>query len=96
MTKPSKEQFVELMNAIDKIRQRDNDFSSVLSEYLNFYTVIQSNDDFIDKVIEFTESLFGCCGRIHSFVYDTDFGRVKPRTGFYCKDASELFDKLCE
>lgn len=91
---PNKEQFVELINAIEKIRQKDNDFSFVLSEYLNYYTVIQSHDEFTDKVIAFTESLFGRCGCIHAFVYDMDFGRVKPRTGGYYKDASELYDEL--
>jgi hypothetical protein len=91
---PNKDHFIALMQAIDEARKKDSDFSSALSDYLNFHTVVQSHDDFIDSVITFAESLFGCCGRIHEFVYKMDFGRVRPRDGRYYASSSELYDDL--
>ena len=92
--KPSREQFIRLIDAIHEVRQRDNAFSEVLSEYLQSYSVVNSHDWFVDRVVEFTESLFCGCGKISYFINEQDFGMVKKDGVKHYSDAGELYDDL--
>lgn len=94
MSRPNKEQFVALIEAIDVVRQQDNKASEAFTEYFQHHTVICANDKFLGTVISFTESLFACCGKVHYYVYETDCGRTGQKKESYCKDANELYDKL--
>jgi hypothetical protein len=92
--KISREQFIALMDAIRQVRQQDNDFSNVLSSYMNQEINVSSHDWFIDRLISILEVGCGCCGKIEYFVKDQDFGRV-VRTGVkHYANAGELYDDL--
>ena len=91
---PSKEHFIQLVDAIQKVRHRDSQFSEVLSEYMGCYAVVGSHDKFIESVIEFTESLFGCCGKVEYYCMTLDFGRNRIRFKPYYANAGELYNAL--
>ena len=94
MSHPNREQFVALIEAIDRVRQRDNKLSEAFTELFQHHTVVCSNDKFVDAVCTFLESLFGDCGHIHAFVYEFECGRTGQKKESYCKDASELYNRL--
>ena len=91
---PSKEHFCQLVDAIQKVRHRDSQFSEVLSNYMGSYVVVNSHDDFIESVIAFVESTFGNCGKLHYFAFTLDFGRTRLTDKPYYANAEDLYDAM--
>ena len=91
---PNREHFIQLVDAIQYVRNRDSEFSEVLGEYMCSYVVVNSHDDFVESVIAFAESCFGNCGLLHYFVFDLSFGETHLTDRPYYQDAGELYDSM--